>query len=200
MYMSHAHPRGFTLIEMLTVIAIIIILTGILFANFRNFGGTARLEQDATELASLIRTARQDSISVVQHGTEYPSYGVYVYDSNAVDTIELYAACGVDLTSGDYHRGGAGNTCSAGQTVEGLTLRGSTISDIEYSTNNANIDGASILFVRPDPIIQMYRHTGVSSVQILRTGTLTITLTSTDGTGDTRTVSVNSNGHIRIGN
>lgn len=199
MYMSHAHPRGFTLIEMLTVIAIIIILTGILFANFRNFGGTARLEQDATELASLIRTARQDSISVVQHGTEYPSYGVYVNTSN---TVELYAACGVDLTAGSYHRGGDGNTCSAGETVETLTLRGSTVTGISHTNSNpASFTQTAILFVRPDPIIQIYRYSGASNnAQLVRTGTLTITLTSTDGTGDTRTVSVNSNGHIRIGN
>ena len=156
--MSHAHQRGFTLIEMLTVIAIIIILTGILFANFRNFGGTARLEQDATELASLIRTARQDSISVVQHGSDYPSYGVYVKTSN---TIELYAACNVNLadSSNSYQWGGDGKiaSCAGGnEMVQEYELKGSTVSDISYlandDSNNANIYGASILFVRPDPI------------------------------------------------
>lgn len=187
--------RGFTLVEMVTVIAIMAIIMGTLFANFRSWGGVSKLERDANDVASLVSTARQNSISVVKFGSDYPSYGVSFSSQNGNNTVvTLYARCVTDISSGSFDYTGNTASCSSGKDVTAVTLTGSTVSNLSYDTGgNGAINRASVLFVRPDPIVKIYRNNTV-----LPTGTLTVTLQSTDGNATLRYVKVNTNGFVSI--
>jgi Tfp pilus assembly protein FimT len=183
------------LIELITVIAVIVIILGILFANFRNFGGTARLEEDVNELTALIRSARQDSISVRQYGTGYPSFGVYFRQTG--NQTFVYT----DGTPAAPH-GYINNGLTPPVTNESVSFSpGVTITEIAFkktgvaTTTIPAASGASVLFLRPGPVVQFIQGTAAASQTILGSGTLTITLTGSDGTR--KRISINSNGHVR---
>jgi len=200
--MSHAHERGFTLIELITVIAIIVIILGILFANFRNFGGTARLEEDVSELAAMIRSARQDSLSVRECttcGTQYPSYGFYATTDAAIPANNIdsqafvYTDNNVTDTEYRFRRNHPGNdvvqdiALSTGVTVNAVTYKQNGAGAVSYNA------GLSVLFGRSSPVVYISRNDGT----VLNSGTVEIRLRSS--AGEVRTICVNSSGHVRTG-
>ncbi|MFH1170171.1 MAG: type II secretion system protein [Candidatus Vogelbacteria bacterium] len=77
---GHAHFRvraGFTLIEMLVVISIFLIMTGVILANFPAFRDKAALDLLAQEIATTIRQAQVYGIGTREAGSEFTSYGIY---------------------------------------------------------------------------------------------------------------------------
>lgn len=85
---------GFTLIEMLVVISIFLIMTGVILANFPAFRDKAALDLLAQEIATTIRQAQVYGIGTREAGTEFTSYGIY-FDLNdtslAKKAFYLYA-------------------------------------------------------------------------------------------------------------
>ena len=78
--LSRAQSRGFTIIEMITVVAIITIMTGVVLANFPDFRERASLELVAQEVSLVIRQAQAfgaQTRSIGSGAFPFPSYGVY---------------------------------------------------------------------------------------------------------------------------
>lgn len=80
--------KGFSLIELLTVIAVIAILSSIIFINYRNYGKKFALERSAYKLAQDIRRAGEMAMSAQECARgalcvppfSVPSrYGVYIH-------------------------------------------------------------------------------------------------------------------------
>jgi hypothetical protein len=154
---------------------------------------------------SLIRSARQDSISVRQYGTGYPSYGIYVTTAAPAGRVESQAFVYTDKDTTDTiyrfdketpEANPKGNSIvqnivpSSGVTVTGISFKPAS-GATQASTN------ASILFVRPDPIIYMVKEQPANTQTMLGSGTVEIRL----GLGaEVRSVCINSSGHIRTGN
>ena len=67
--------RGFTLIEMLAVLGIIIVITGLVLANYSRFGGTVILQNLAYEIALTARQSQVYGISVL--GSTTPARVVF---------------------------------------------------------------------------------------------------------------------------
>ena len=59
----YQHNGGFTLLEMLVTIAVIIVITGTVIANYTNFTTRSSLRVRAAEIAEFIRLAQEQSLS-----------------------------------------------------------------------------------------------------------------------------------------
>lgn len=82
--------RGFTIVELLVVVAIIAILAVAMIGSFRDYAAQKQFDTTTSAVVDLIYTARQQSVASV----EGQSYGVYVGTS----TIELFT--GTSVTPG----------------------------------------------------------------------------------------------------
>lgn len=87
---SQAHSRipqsGFTLLEMLIALSIVVLLSGITVESIMKSRSQTALNQTAQELALLFRDVQQKGISVsairINNRTFYPSYGVQLSMAN----------------------------------------------------------------------------------------------------------------------
>ena len=79
---------AFTLIEMLVVISIFMIITGVILANFPAFRDKAALDLLAQEIATTIRQAQVYGIGTREagSGSDFTSYGIYF---DLTDTVNL---------------------------------------------------------------------------------------------------------------
>ena len=59
----HQHNGGFTLLEILVTIAVIIVITGTVIANYTNFTTRSSLRVRAAEIAEFVRLAQEQSLS-----------------------------------------------------------------------------------------------------------------------------------------
>jgi prepilin-type N-terminal cleavage/methylation domain-containing protein len=173
--MTTARSGGFSLIELMVVVAIITIFTSFSLARTPSLGGSVRLENSLNAILSAFRQARHDSISVAKFGAlnVYPSYGVYVQEGGT--TLTIYADCIADDTGGanpivdenDTFYFGAANNCGGASAVsKTITLdQNITISDIgvkqagagAFTTTAANM---SVQFLRPHPLVWIVTQTG----------------------------------------
>ncbi len=86
--------RGFSTIELVVTIGILIVITTLIFASFPKFRQTVSLKRTAQEVALAIRQAQAYGLSTrgFQSATEekFPAYGVY-FNKNFPDSFILFA-------------------------------------------------------------------------------------------------------------
>lgn len=102
-----ARNAGFTLIEMLVVIGIIVVISGVIFANNVRFGGVVQLQNLAYDIALSIRQAQVYGISVQrfqQTSTFAAAYGMH-FESSSPNIFVLFGDVNPPL-NGIYDPGG----------------------------------------------------------------------------------------------
>lgn len=170
---------GFTLLELMTTIAMISILSVIFVAGYRSGDKTFRLQRAANKLASDIRKAGELALSGKDSRNSCPGatgYGLYA-EKNQVFYI-LYA----DKNGNDGYD-------SSDCPIETINLeKGVKISDVDTGTG---ADKASINFRPPDPKIDIKWLSGSVS-------SLKITLALQDNLAKIKAVIVNQSGLIDI--
>ena len=205
----HMNSRGFSLIELLVVIAIMAALSIAVMSSFSISTSEAELDGAAMDVISLLRKARQNAVTILEHPErpgEYPSYGVY-FDTANGDTLILYADCKaddddsgqVDYVNDIFHFRIA--ACSGKGKIEETTLKhGATITAIAFDSadpaNPATLDDFNVLYMRPEPTA-WFSGTSGGPVTNLDAGTAHITISNTDGT-QTRTVHINAAGLLTL--
>ncbi|MDP4020969.1 MAG: prepilin-type N-terminal cleavage/methylation domain-containing protein [Candidatus Adlerbacteria bacterium] len=136
---------GFTLTELMVVITIMTLLTGVFLFQQRQFDSTTLLRSLAYSVALSIREAQTYGTSVRSFETgmttEFPAYGVY-FDVTNDDEYILFA----DVNdNGQY---------DAGEVVDNYTFQGNySISDI-CATDGSELCGITwmaVTFRRPNP-------------------------------------------------
>jgi len=171
--------NGFTLLEILVVISIIIILTGIVLLNYRTTGQQLAIQRAAFKLAADIRRTQEMAMSAKElPGTGIPigGYGVYLQNANDISYL-IYAD--TNPASGNEQYDAGGDT-----VVETINLeQGVKISSVSPSSLSVN-------FKPPDPAIMLGGSAGNNEV--------IITLALIADTSKTKTIKVNKAGRIDI--
>jgi prepilin-type N-terminal cleavage/methylation domain-containing protein len=189
---THAGRRGFTIIEVVTVMAIIGILAALTVRSGTPGKNTISLEREAQAVADLVRVARQNSIAITENEGTFPSYAVAL--SSGGSTIEMQAIdisySALDPSDNQFANG----ICSqSSAVVESHTLGGGvSIASIRHSRKNNQSD-VLILFARPLPTTFLMKCSGRET---LGAGELQILLQNADG--NQRLVTVNSAGKVSV--
>jgi prepilin-type N-terminal cleavage/methylation domain-containing protein len=118
-FSSKKSDTGFTLIELIVVMAIFTFLTTVILANNARFGGVILLENLAYDIGLSIRKAQVYGIAVRGFGgSDFDlGYGIH-FDSATPTTYVLF---------GDVYPTGAGNglyESDQGELVESITMQG----------------------------------------------------------------------------
>jgi prepilin-type N-terminal cleavage/methylation domain-containing protein len=152
--------RGFTLIELVVVTAIIALITGLILVSDSTFGGKILLENLAYDMALSIRQAQIYGISTQRFtqgsfNTFNTGYGVHFDMSDPTHYLTFADACTASAgTPPDGLYTVAGSSC-VGESV-GLTTidRGFKIVKLcatKGGTEHCDKDTLDIVFVRPEP-------------------------------------------------
>jgi prepilin-type N-terminal cleavage/methylation domain-containing protein len=143
--------KGFTLVEILLTMFIIVFFTGLTLMNYRSGGKHLALQRSANQLAQDIRKAEQKAMSTTkcdECGDTIPEggYGIYLEKGtlNGKKYI-LYA----DRNPANWEYDGSDTQVGADIILE----KGVYIHDIEIDGISTNF--ASINFLAPEPIINI---------------------------------------------
>lgn len=149
-------PRGFTLVESLTVIAIMAVLAGVFMSGLSQYRASQTLMLSSQNVASLLRSARAQAME----GKEGTSWGVHFgtdsvalfsgssYDANATDTLQVSLG-GLEVQSLSLAGGGADVVFQSltGDTVEqgSVTL---TLSSDSSRTRTVSVSAQGVVNVQ----------------------------------------------------
>ena len=166
--------RGFTFIELVMVMSIFGLLTGVVLFNFGTFSDSVSLQNLSQQIALEIKSAQSDAISGKNPNMflppQKPSYGLF-FDANTPNKFYLFS----DLNnSGDFNVNNdpvpeveSEIDISGGNTIDQICLNFGGIS------RTCSKSGIYITFVRPYPTSHFLTSDGqpvdstVSSVEIV---------------------------------
>lgn len=164
---------GFTLVELMVVVSIILLLTGFIMPNYRAGQRQFNLERSAHKLAQDLRRAQEMAMSTKEVDGLVPNgFGVH-FKLATPDSYTLFANLDADHTQGPLDR-----------VIETF--------DLESRVKLLNLQPApefSILFTPPDPTTWVFESDAAEAV---------IILVLQDEPGKTKTIRVNSVGLISV--
>ena len=201
--------RGFTLVELLLVIAIIGIMTAYTVASLTRTSRGAELEEVTNDVVAVLRAARQNAVTVLEHPErpgKYPSYGVQFKTSS--DEVLMYADCQVDTGSGqielvdDIFYFQPSECSGKGEISTTQLAHGARITAIEAdSADNPGtavaLEEFYVLYVRPEPTIWFAGKPASGARASLDIGTVRITIEDAAGE-ETRNIHLNSAGLMYV--
>ena len=200
-----ARSRGFTLIELVVVTAIIVLISAVVLANQNKFGGQVLLQNFAYDLALSIRQAQVYGIAVARtagNNPKFNSFGIH---------FDISQPTSYDIFSDTNQNGVEDNTgaCDGtGECVQRMNItRGYSISGIYVTTSgqgetpgNKKLD---VLFQRPEPDALISWTDGSSGTHNCITASncaLIARIQLQSPRNDIMSVTVNANGQIAVVN
>ena len=184
--------KGFTLLELLVVVGVIVTLSTVALSGYRTGEDKFALQRSAVKLAQDLRRAETMAMTGESapstFGGIFPSGGYGFYFANGASSYVLFSDCN---NNAEYESSGSAISCTAStganpfpETMETIPLEtGAVISNISPATS------FSVTFYPPDPTIKI---TGADS-QSYNQAVITLSLY-----GKTKTVTINNVGLIDI--
>jgi len=182
--------RGFTLIELMVTISIVVLVTAVILVEYSSFNSTTLLTSQAYVTAFDLREAQSLAIGVRGQGTQFKEeYGLY-FDMSNPKSYLLFQDNGI-VVPAQYTIGeeiGAPNTLDPRFKINDICVyTGNTI--------DCNVTKLSVTFKRPDFDAAFSAYNG--STLIGNVTSAEIEFAPYRGTG-TRTVTVTSAGQISV--
>ncbi|MEI6529748.1 MAG: prepilin-type N-terminal cleavage/methylation domain-containing protein [Candidatus Falkowbacteria bacterium] len=196
------NKAGFTLIEMITSISLIVIITTIFIANYNTGNKRTDLIMTAQKLVADIHAAQNNALGLVKYGEEVPAGGWGL--SFSIATPKKYTLF-ADLNRPESTELGQAHQADPGYmeydpSTEGLINQGARVVDlpkgieiIGISTSDSSqtvYSSAQVSFLPPDPKTNIYNNYSTSSV-------LRVTLREAS-TGKTKIIRVNFLGLVEV--
>ncbi len=197
-YLNVKMSKGFTLIELMVVVSIIVILSLMIIPNYQSFQKDLALQRAATELAQDIRRAQEMAMANTlaedcfnEDGTEkHPDdyeYGFSIELKTAAGGVYvLFADC-----NGSYRY-------EPGQDEDMILLLADLNSveiDSLYIPGYTGIQKIYITFSSPDPIVTFW---GVPPTMVVNVSSISIRLRVKNDPTKTKTITVNKAGLITV--
>lgn len=195
---SQAVSAGFTLVEMLVVVAIFAVLTAVIVYNYGDFNADITVSNMAYEIALTTRQAQIFGLGSRGIGGEFnKAYGIYINNSSG-STKDLIFFSDSEVVNNLCNQGSGTTDCvcigSDDECIEKLTMqRGIFISKLQVMDGSScsETDELTILYKRPNPEAQIFNQFGGSPH-----GGALITVNSTAGRN--RFVVIRKNGQISV--
>jgi type II secretory pathway pseudopilin PulG len=192
--------KSFTLIEVLVTTSIVLILTILVFPDFRTANSSFALQRSAYKLVQDLRRVEEMSMSAKStpssFGSElFPQGGYGVYLQEATGTYSIFADCNNNISMDES---GFAFSCKQATEINPFPEKMEQIlmerSITVKSIYNSGVERPSInlVFFPPDPIVKVYPLPPPGS-----NGIIEITLTS--GSSN-KTILINSTGLIEVKN
>ncbi len=147
--------NGLTMIELLTVMSIIIILTSVVFGNYKIGNNTQALDRAAQKLAQDFRRVNEMSVSGKAMDSTINAYGIY-FDKTTTPNSKLYIVYKNNKNVSNYTYSSSDSDVIA-ETID--IERGVKICDIldriTTPASESSADTASVSFVPPEPVVYM---------------------------------------------
>ncbi len=204
-YFTLCDSRGLTFLELIFVISIFGILSGVILFKFGDFTADVNFQNLAQDIALRITQAQRSAISGTENANTYggvvPSYGVYFEaDPSATAANNKHFVYFFDLgEDGLYDTFGpscGGPLVAGAECIQDTTITtGAYISNIcatNYNGQQCGYSGVNVTFKRPFPDARMR----VLPMQPSSPTEVQIELTSP--TGAQKTIFINSVGHVEV--
>lgn len=167
--------KGYTIVEILVVISIIVVLSAVILPAYRVFGSRFSLERSGHKLAQDIRRAGEMAMSAKEFSGTVPSgYGIYIDLAQGDAVYVLYA------DKGDEKYGSDDSVVETIRLEEGVKIQ-SVFPPGSLSVN----------FKPPSPTIKIFGNSQWNTTAI-------IVLCLVDDPLKTKTITVNTAGLIEI--
>jgi prepilin-type N-terminal cleavage/methylation domain-containing protein len=147
---NESNNKGFTVVELIVTISILVIVTTLIFANYPKFRENISLKKTAQETALAVRQAQTYGLGVreFQPGTGiFPGYGVH-FNITSSDSFILFA----DLDEDNVYDGVSENVESfkiqTGEKLSGLCANVKT-----SPPGTCGFNTIDIIFFRPKPLV-----------------------------------------------
>ena len=165
---------GFTLIEMIRSISLIVIITAIFIANYRSSDKRSDLIMTAQKLVADIHAAQNNTLGLIKYGNEVPPGGWGIHFDKS-DPLKYIMFADLDRPASteppDIYPADAG-FMSYASTTEGDINNGARIvelpqgiSIIDLETGNDDSNIANVSFLPPDPKTNIFN--GISTSTFL---------------------------------
>jgi len=179
--------NGFTLIEIIIVVAIILLLTAVIIPGLRIADKSLALDREARTVAQDIRRTMEFALRAQEFtGCIGPNiisgYGVH-FNKNLPGCYLIYAECG---GSKSYEGEKCDETAGSGPDKKIEIVKIEKGIQIQSISPSPNVD---ILFIPPDPLLYVNGNENNSA---------TIVLELIDDASQTRTITISSKGVIDI--
>ena len=201
-------PRGFTLVELMISLGIIVLLTAVLLADYPETATRLSLVNTSQSVALLVREAQVRGSAIDSVNGAYGGYGVYAsLDQTGQvvlfgDTVDSAASVGHDLPIGD----GLFETSPVDETNSTLVFpRGYLITKLctgagyPFTCNASStpeIQNLTISFIRPNPQAHIYINGNATTTQAAG-GCIEIHSPRAPRAGHIRSVQIYESGMIR---
>lgn len=195
----HLKPSsGFTLIEMLVVVAIIVVVTSTVLANNAKFGGTILLQNLAYDIALSTREAQIYGVSVARFNASGTTvftapFGVH-FERGANNKVYVIFADAVGTANGHYD---TGELLTSTQITRGFYI--ADLCTTDSGTETCGRSSLDIVYKHPDPDAYICQGTDVcTGVSPLLHQRARIVVASPRG--DTTNICADLNGQISVHN
>lgn len=202
---------GFTLVELLVVISIMLVLTSIFILNQNRFNSSTLLRSLSYSIALSVRQAqvygtsiRESSAGAFDTGSAAKSYGVYFSQADAQASPSQYTLFADANNNGKYDNGEQVQIfkLNSGYTISKfcVTPSGGTANSVCYpSGTSGTITTMTVMFKRPNPDACFDSSSAQTACATGATAQYSGGYIQLKSGNDTRSVTVTLTGQISIG-